>query len=408
MTRSRLVALSLLCAAAGSAAAQKPQPGRAQDSWIRLDWRLEKPIGHPIGMGGPSVARIGDRLVVAGGACFPDGPPWDGHPKRWFDRIETKSLFDPHAEWKLESLKLPQPLAYAVTLQAENAKAILIGGCDAKAHSARCWALTAADNSTLQLEPYPPLPMPLAYAAGARLGSMLCVAGGLREPEGQAARPEHVFLVSEPAKGGDWSRSEPWPGPARFQAVCGTLEGWFYVVSGFDLDPETRERRPLRDAYRWHPDHGWFRIADLPRPVGAAAPAFVVAGKLAILGGASVTHDGPPKEHPGFSTDILVYDVDDDRWEEASLEMRSDQGVPLAQIEGPVTTGAVSAGGRIFVASGEIRPGVRTRRVFSIDTRQGGERPRQQLGPAFWIFLALIGFMLVKNSRSNDDEEAPA
>ena len=191
--RLSLVAWSLV-SASELLAQPRARPDRPAVS-LTLPWRLETALGHPIGFAGPFVARIGGRLVLAGGACFPDGPPWDGHPKRWFDRIATKPLFS-SGRWRVDRLRLPGRLAYGVTLQAENSRAILIGGCDAKAHSSKCWSLHSASgaDADLKIESYPALPMPLAYASGRAAGRLPLRCGGPAGARGARATRRAAVL----------------------------------------------------------------------------------------------------------------------------------------------------------------------------------------------------------------------
>jgi len=65
------------------------------------------------------------------------------------------------------------------------------------------------------------------------------------------------------------------PRQRRMLAVAAGFEGAFWLVGGVDLfvgKDEKVERRYLKDAYCYEPEHGWKRIADLPHSVVAAPP----------------------------------------------------------------------------------------------------------------------------------------
>jgi len=62
----------------------------------------------------------------------------------------------------------------------------------------------------------------------------------------------------------------------------------------------------------------------------------------------------PPEKHPGFPRRMLQLKANTNRWIES-------QTMPFAQ----VTTGTVRWRGMWVVASGEIRPGVRTPTVWA-------------------------------------------
>ena len=50
-------------------------------------WSELPPLPDGVGLAGACVGVSGDVLIVAGGANLPHGPPWDGHPKVWHDRV---------------------------------------------------------------------------------------------------------------------------------------------------------------------------------------------------------------------------------------------------------------------------------------------------------------------------------
>ena len=129
-------------------------------------------------------------------------------------------------------------------------------------------------------------------------------------------------------------------------------------------------RRYLRDAYRFTPQAGWRRIADVPRPVVAAPSPAPSIGQshLFICSGDDGTKVNfqPQAEHPGFPADILAYHTITDTW------------ITLGEMPSPrVTTPAAPWRGRWMVPSGEIRPGVSPwRRVFvqnGLETENGGQ-----------------------------------
>ncbi len=82
-----------------------------------LEWSQLPPLPDPVGLAGPFAGVSGepsnDVLIIAGGANFPDGPPWEGHPKVWHDRVFV--LTDPEANWT-SGFKLKRPLGYGVSV----------------------------------------------------------------------------------------------------------------------------------------------------------------------------------------------------------------------------------------------------------------------------------------------------
>ncbi|MEZ6067594.1 MAG: hypothetical protein R3B90_18220, partial [Planctomycetaceae bacterium] len=93
------------------------------------------------------------------------------------------------------------------------------------------------------------------------------------------------------------------------------------------------------------------------RPLAAAPAIRLDDAHLLLFSGATgryVTLD--VQDRPNFPNDYLIYDARSDVWQLGGL-------MPA----GVVTTTAVEWQGRIVIPSGEIRPGVRTPRVQSLD-----------------------------------------
>ena len=106
-----------------------------------------------------------------------------------------------------------------------------------------------------------------------------------------------------------WAEVEGCPGGGRMLAAA-AFEGAFWLVGGVDLvagKGDTPKRKYLKDAYRYDPDKGGKRIADLPHPV-AAAPSPVPTDHtgLYLLGGDDGAQVGvAPSKHRGFSRAVL-------------------------------------------------------------------------------------------------------
>ena len=229
-----------------------------------LAWKELPALPDPVGFAGPFAGASNGALIVAGGANFPTGRPWDGATKVWHDRVFV--LAHPRGSWKSPPQKLPRPLAYGVSASANNV-VVCCGGGDAGRHYADAFLLRW-DGLNITTEPLPPMPAPAAVFCGAIVGQTLSKA-----PKERA-----------------WQVLAPWPGRARMLAVAGAQDGHFFLISGVDLvaGPAGKPRRRyLRDVYRYTPDFGWRRMADLPHAVaGAPTPAVGWRDKgLLVLGG---------------------------------------------------------------------------------------------------------------------------
>lgn len=326
-----------------------------------LDWQALPPLPDPHGVAGPFAGVCSGHLIVAGGANFPEKKPWEGGAKQWHDTVYA--LQEGSTSWTVAG-RLPRPLAYGVSITTKEGL-LCIGGDDAR----QAWNqvfLLQWDGSRLSFTDLPPLPVPLSCAAGAALGDVVYVAGGLEAPGATQASGRFFALDLEKTEEG-WKELETWPGPGRILPVAGTLGKSFYLLSGASLAPGPdgkAVRTYLTDAYRYTPGEGWERIADLPRPaVAAPSPALTLRpGNLVVLGGDDGRLAGRPSspDHPGFPRTVLNYHEVTGRWAELP-------GLPEARVTVPV----VAWGNAHVIPSGEVRPGIRTPAVASVHVRPG-------------------------------------
>lgn len=391
MLRNAVSLILCLCLSACLTPALAAEAADASATWSPLP-----ALPDAEGFAGMFAGVSGEMLLVAGGANFPDQRPWEGGTKAWYDSIYA--LSPSGSEWSRAG-KLPQPLAYGVSVQTDRG-VLCAGGADAQRHYADVFLMQWKSGS-VAFDPLPPLPQPCAYFCGAALGKVVYVAGGTADPQATSTLKTFWALDLADARP-QWRALEPWPGPARMLAVAGVQAGAFHLFGGTDLyaGPDGKPvRRYLRDAYRFTPKEGWRRIADVPRPVVAAASPAAAVGQshLFLCSGDDGTKVNfqPQAEHPGFPADILAYHTITDTW------------ITLGEMPSPrVTTPAVLWHGRWVIPSGEIRPGVRSPEVWSF-------QPQPKRTAFGWLnyaalaaYLALvvaIGVYCSRFNRTTDD-----
>jgi solute:Na+ symporter, SSS family len=342
-----------------------------------LAWDRLRPLPDPVGVAGPCAGVSGGVLLVAGGANFPSAAPWEGGRKVWHDAIFV--LETPDGEWQT-GFTLPRPMAYAASVATPRG-VVCIGGSDANGHFSDVWLLAWADRR-VKVTPLPRLPLPLANASAALVGSTIYVAGGEDRPSATAASRGFLSLDIERPEAG-WSTLRAWPGPERTLAAAASQDGAFFLVGGVSLSTGADGRpvrRYLKDGYRYDPGSGWRRIADLPHPLAAApspAPA-LGPSHLLLLGGDDGSRAGfqPLAAHPGFSRTTLAYHTITDTWTATG-------DVPAPR----VTVPAVWWKDRIVVPSGEMRPGVRSPEVWTVT-------PRPSKAGFGWVNYATLGVYL--------------
>lgn len=335
--------------------------GYVKTSVLRISALAPLPDSH--GFAGMFAGVSGGALICAGGANFPDRPLSQGGTKIWHDRVFVLDATE-HT-WRLAG-RLPHANGYGVSGTWRDC-VVIAGGGDAERNFRECHMMRW-DGERLAFFPLPPLPVATANACGTLVGDILFVAGGQETPSAGAAL-SRCFVMDLAAAGRAW-REIPWPSgaPGRILAVAAAHDGWFYLFSGADLFRNAggqTERRYLKDAWRYRDDAGWQRLADLPHAVVAApSPAMPTGrGLLVVAGGvwpeflASLPSLAP---HPGFSSEMIAYEIGADRWISIEGQAASMNAPPR------VTAPLVSWQGRYVVASGEVAPGIRTPSVLTI------------------------------------------
>jgi N-acetylneuraminic acid mutarotase len=323
------------------------------------EWKQLPSLPDAEGFAGSFAGMSGGALIVAGGANFPDKKPWEGGTKVWYDDVYV--LEGPDGEWKRTG-KLPRPLGYGISV-THGSGVVCVGGSDAARHYAGTFRLDWREGQLVTTE-LSSLPTPLANACGALIDDTLYVAGGQERPDSRVAL-KTLWTMDLAATSPVWKRLDDLPGEGRILAVAASAGGSFWIAGGAALIEErdgSIARRYLTDAYRYVPDAGWTKIAELPiASVAAPSPAPADAEGFYVLGGDDGSQVGiAPEAHRGFRRTILRYDLARDRWTDAG------------EIPAPrVTVPCVSGFGGWIVPSGEMRPGVRSPEVWLFSSERG-------------------------------------
>ena len=319
-----------------------------------LVWESITPIPDRNGLAGAFAGVSDGVLLVAGGANFPEGKPWEGGKKVWHDTVFA--LEKPDGQWQAIG-RIPRPLAYGVCVSTPRG-VVCVGGSDAERHFAEAFVLRVS-NGMVQTRCLPSLPFPVAYAAGVVLGETVYVCGGSDQP-GERSALNRLLALDLSAATSEWKDHEPCPGRPRILSVAAVLDGMVYLIGGvaLDLGNGQAKRVYLRDGWRYQPGHGWRQIADLPAPSAAApSPAPVLGSQLFILGGddGSLVGFQPVERHPGFPRVVWCYDTVRNQWSHAGEAVASRATLPT-----------VWWLDRFVLPSGEMRPGVRSPEVWTV------------------------------------------
>lgn len=317
-------------------------------------WRRLADLPDRLGVAGAFAGATGDGLLVAGGAHFPDKPPWEGGRKVWTDSVWW--LDRPEGSW-VRVGALSGGLGYGVSV-SHRGWVVCAGGSDAGGHHRACFRLRVRDGR-LERENLAPLPQPVANGCGALLGDTLWVAGGQESPDGEAMHA--VFSLDLGKPNGVWQPGPRLPGKGRILAMAGATDSQVVVAGGAALEAVGQRavrREYLADCWGFQPGRGWKRLADLPKAlVASPGPMPFRLGDLWLLGGDDGRQVGrDPREHTGFERGMWRYNPGLDAWKPADP-------LPFARVTAPV----VAWRGLWVVASGETRPGIRSPEIWACE-----------------------------------------
>lgn len=315
---------------------------------------------------------LGGQLIIAGGCNFPDAPAAAGGTKRFYQGIYAAPATSTPLAWKQVGT-LPEPSAYGVSLQTENAL-ILVGGSNMEHSLATVLRLTMAEDGTLQTEALPSLPCPIDNMAGTVCGNTLYIIGG--NAAGVPSTAVYALSLKKPKKG--WTKVADMPGNPRVQPVCAAVKNNIYVWGGFysaGLQSEVATDGLLLNvrSKKWTP---------LPAPTNDAAEPITLSGGTAtaignrIICTGGVNHDifldaisgryqlttkqeymHHPQEWYKFNPLAFTFNAKAMRWEQPATNSSSFARAGAT---------AVANGENLFIIGGELKPGIRTPSIIVI------------------------------------------
>ena len=307
------------------------------------------------GVSAPFCGVVGDALVVAGGANFPDKSLLEGGAKRVYADIWAHT----DGEWAHVGV-LPDSTAYGATFAVDGAL-VLAGGNICGVTTDKVYELTLQDGAAV-LRALPPLPEPMEQCGWTRDDDRLYLVGGV------GTTAVYACTIGEYV----WTRLADLPEPL-VQPVAFASGGSLYVWGGFN--PETLEVSDKGLVISSEVEKSLWReapsIPDGGTFVGATG-ATLPDGRLAVVGGvnraifARALHNTPDDRIPYLSKEpaeyqfrqaVYIFDPACGAWILLGVD-------PACALAGPGV--AVRPAGGLYVAGGELKPGVRSPRIFSL------------------------------------------
>ena len=328
-----------------------------------------------LGVAGPMVGVFGDSLIIAGGANFPEGMPWEGGKKIFQNQVYLYSIDGEGLRFQ-KQFDLDRGIGYSANFDFEH-KLYSAGGEDENGALSQVSCYSLSPSAGLQKTKLPDLPVPLSNGGLSGNKDHLYFIGG-ENSEFVSDKIYGLDLNDEPS---GWKEIMNLPYPISHAVVVGDLGEKIYVLGGRKRNLNSRS--DIYDSVleiHVGEDRSIRAITKLPRTV-AAGTGIYHQGRIFVFGGddGSTFHqvedalgaiqlesDSSKREklieaknklqvnHPGFSRENWVYDISTGSWFKGE-DMR---GIS------PVTTTAIMKDQLIIIPSGEVRAGVRTNEIL--------------------------------------------
>ncbi|WP_462261564.1 kelch repeat-containing protein [Ferruginibacter sp.] len=339
-----------------------------------------------LGVAGPVTSIHKGVLFIAGGANFPDAMPWQGGTKKFHVTIHVYSAKHRKLTLLKKPFSLPQPIAYAATCNTPDG-VLYAGGENEKGMSDKAWLMIWDDKTEeILFKKLPPLPFPVSNAAVTLIGNTVYLAGGET-----VANTSMQFLsldLSNISIG--WKNLADIPQPVSHTVMTyssGKKGDKIYLCGG-----RKKNSNGISDLYNnvFVYDvaaNKWEEKKALPYALSAGTGMMINANNIILFGGdkgivfnktekliAAINVEKDPikkrelileknklqSEHPGFSREVLLYNVKNDTW----------KIIGTIPFDTPVTTTAVKWKSGVIIPSGEIKAGIRSPKILTVKIQQ--------------------------------------
>ena len=368
-----LLALPLVLAGCGN----KPSEGSNKNKEITsikwtVDGALEAQKGQSknIGTAGLLYGKTKDYIVVGGGANFPEEPVAKGGAKKLYPDIYV--LKNENGDLKqVDHTTLDYEIGYGSSITTEEG-IYYVGGSPNKEEGNNVSLITTDEKGKIGLKHIGDLPF--TFSDGFAVKKDKDIYLGFGKQDGKASNKVYKFNVET----GKTEELKEIPGePTRNQAVAQLLGDDIYVFSGGDKIAYT-------DGYKYSiKDNSWTQVADVKigneeiSLLGANSVKLNEDEMLVIGGFNKAVYDDAvknlntlkdeslaefKKEYFGrdpqdfaWNTKVLIYNSKNNQW-------KSIGDVPF---NAPCGEALILDGDNIFSINGEIKPGIRTNKIYS-------------------------------------------
>ena len=361
-------------------------PTMAQKITSKISWKVIAQLpaegnAPSLGYAGMVCGVVDKYLLVGGGANFPDAMPWQGGKKMYSGNYNLLKEVNGDFSWEKNlAFQLPENIAYAAQTNVPGGF-VFAGGENNAGLSDKVWLIKLNDDKKVEFSALPNLPEPTTGAGLVYVNGTLIFVGG----DTQKQTSHKIFSLDLNGKNSSWKELGPLPQAlANFSVALVSsknknrvliIGGRRKTASGIsqlsssvfvgDISKNTWENLPgIFDGDAITPftatniftiNNRWIVLAG-----GDKGDVFnKIENYLVKIKNAANNNEKDiltaeknllTQHHTGFSTDILLFDVKKKKWSKIG-------NLPVAA---QVTAGSTLWNNSFIIASGEIRPGVRT------------------------------------------------
>ena len=331
-----------------------------------------------IGLAGQSATIHEERLFVMGGSNFPNGMPWEGGQKKYYDQVWIFRLNETiQAITQTAVPKYPYPIAYATAILHRD-EWIIAGGETPEGRTAAVHAIDLTQLDHPRWTSLPALPIPLSNAHAFIADEILHIVGG----ETSSVTTATHFALDLKRRSDGWRTVKALPYQVSHGVLLKDQQRYRFLLLGGRAKQDGKPSLFHRSVLAFDPVTGeWNEAAPLPYPLAAGTGITLQDGTMFVFGGDQGTvfnqveeclikaagstdpqaieswnkiRKGLQSNHPGFSRAVLSWDEKETTWKET-------ERLPFAT---PVTTQAVCNEQYLLIPGGEIRAGVRTANFY--------------------------------------------
>jgi SSS family solute:Na+ symporter len=368
------------------------------------------------GLAGSYLGRQGDWFIFAGGSYFPEGKPWENGIKHYSDKVFVFHLrHDGQFELVYENNDLPSPIAEGAYVSIPGGL-LVVGGLNGSGVKDECH-LISFDGKEVTITEYPKLPYPVKNSSATIIGSKVYFLGG-QLGDGTFSSQFLMLDTANPGKG--WKSLPDFPCPISGASIAAQQDGeeMSIFVFGGRAKTDGGLTKFYSSVYHYRPSSGRWNARDDIRlddgttmALSMSVASSVGSTHVVLYGGDTGAvfneieelasrgelekKNNLQKNHPGFNRKILVYNTITDAWFEAGEA--SSSAVAVAS--------HVSDGSNIYIAGGEVGPGVRSPLITSLvfTSKSNFGWINYLVLTVYFFSMLLVGFYFMNRNKNTED-----